>query len=126
MVQPQEIVEAYLDAIARHDVDAARGYLADIGFRYESPLAAFDSADAFMEYNALNMGILQGIERVKTFVDGPDVCTLLVLSIQISEKERVKAVNWCQVEGGRIRRMEVLFDTRIYQTLFEPHRDDVA
>jgi hypothetical protein len=35
-------------------------------------------------------------------------------------------VNWCQVEAGRIRRMEILFDTRIYQTLFEPHRDDGA
>jgi hypothetical protein len=119
-VLPQEIVEAYLDAIARHDIDAARSYLADTGFSYESPLATFDSADTLMEYNALNMGILQGIERIKTFVDGPNVCVLLILNIQISEKERVKAVNWCQVEGGRIRRMEVLFDTRIYHTLFEP------
>jgi hypothetical protein len=119
-VLPQETVDAYLDAIARHDVDAARGYLADTGFRYESPLAEFDSADAFMEYNALNMGILQGVERIKTFVDGPDVCTFLVLTIQISEKERVKAVNWCRVEGGRIVRMDVMFDTRIYHALFEP------
>jgi hypothetical protein len=118
-VQPRDIVEAYLDAIARHDIDAARGYLADTGFHYESPLASFDSADAFMEYNALNMGILQGIEPIKTFVDGPDVCTVMVLTIQISEKERVKVVNWCRVEGGRVVRMEVVFDTRIYHTLFE-------
>jgi len=119
-VQPRDIVEAYLDAIARHDIDAARGHLADTGFHYESPLASFDSADAFMEYNALNMGILQGVERIKTFVDGSDVCTFLVLTIQISEKERVKVVNWCRVEDGRVVRMEVVFDTRLYHTLFEP------
>ncbi len=120
IVQPREIVDAYLDAIARHDIDTARGYLADSGFHYESPLESFDSADAFMEYNALRMGILQGVERIKVFVDGPDVCTFLVLTIQISEKERVKVVNWCRVEEGRVVRMDVLFDTRIYHTLFEP------
>jgi hypothetical protein len=117
-VQPKDTVDAYLDAMARHDYEGARGYLADAGFSYESPIARFDSADAFMEYSALNMGILQGIERIKTFVDGPDVCSFLVMHIQISDKEQVRAVNWARVEGGRIRRMEVLFDTRIYQTLF--------
>jgi hypothetical protein len=117
-VQPKEIVDAYLDAIASHDYEGARRYLADAGFTYDSPIARFDSADAFMEYSALNMGILQGVERVKTFVDGPDVCNFLVMRIQISDKQRVKLVNWSHVERGRIRRMEVLFDARIYQILF--------
>jgi hypothetical protein len=123
-VQPKEIVDAYLDAIASHDYEGARRYLADAGFTYESPIACFDSADAFMEYSALNMGILQGVERVKTFVDGPDVCSFLVMRIQISDKQRVKLVNWSHVERGRIRRMEVLFDARIYQILF-PAGDSV-
>ena len=60
-MQPKEIVDAYLDAIASHDYDGARRYLADAGFTYDSPIARFDSADAFMEYSALNMGILQGV-----------------------------------------------------------------
>jgi hypothetical protein len=124
-VQPKEIVDAYLDAIASHDYEGARRYLADAGFTYESPIARFDSADAFMEYSALNMGILQGVERVKTFVDGPDVCNFLVMRIQISDKQRVKLVNWSHVEQGRIRRMEVLFDARIYQVLF-PAEDSVS
>lgn len=123
-MQPKEIVDAYLDAIASHDYEGARRYLADAGFTYESPIACFDSADAFMEYSALNMGILQGVERVKTFVDGPDVCSFLVMRIQISDKQRVKLVNWSHVERGRIRRMEVLFDARIYQILF-PAGDSV-
>ncbi len=120
IVQPREIVDAYLDAIARHDIDTARGYLADRGFHYESPLRASTSADAFMEYNALRMGILQGVERIKVFVDGPDVCTFLVRPSRFLEKERVKVVNWCRVEEGRVVRMDVPFDTRIYHTLFEP------
>lgn len=119
-MQPSEIVEAYLDAMASHDYEGARSHLADTGFSYESPIARFESADAFMEYSALNMGILQGIEHVKTFVDGPDVCNFLILHIQISDKERVKMVTWSRVEQGRIQRMEVLFDTRIYQRLFLP------
>jgi len=117
-LQPVEIVDAYLDALARHDYDGARSYLADSGFSYESPTAQFDAADAFMEYSALSMGILQRIERVRTFVDGPDVCHFLTLHIQISDKDQVKVVSWCRVEDGRIRRMEILFDTRIYQRLF--------
>jgi hypothetical protein len=122
-VQPEEIVDAYLNAVACHDYDGARGYLADTGFSFESPIAHFDSADAFMEYNAMNMGIFQRFERVKTFVDGPDVCSFLIVHIQISDKERVKLVNWTRVEDGRIRRMEVLFDASIYQTLFLPPED---
>lgn len=118
-MQPQEIVAAYLDAIASHDYEGARRYLADSGFSYESPIARFDSADAFMEYSAMTMGILQGVERVKTFADGPDVCNFLILHIQVSDKEQVKLVTWSRVEQGRIRRMETLFDARIYQTLFE-------
>jgi hypothetical protein len=119
-VQPKEIVGAYLDALARHDYAGARGYLADTGFSYESPIARFDSADAFMEYSAMSMGILQGLEQVKTFVDGPDVCSFLIVRIQISEKEQVKMVSWARVEQDRIRRLEVLFDARTYQTFFLP------
>ncbi len=119
-MQPREIVDAYLDAVAAHDYEGARRYLADTGFSYESPVARFDSADAFMDYSALNMGILQGIERVKTFIDGVDVCIFLTMRIQISDKDRVKVVIWSRVEQGRIRRMEVLFDTRFYQFLFRP------
>jgi len=118
IVQPTDVVDAYLDAIDRHDYEMARGYLADVGFVYESPIAHFDSADAFMEYSAMNMGILQRVERVKAFVDGQDVCNILIMHIQLSSKERVKVVNWAQVEQGRIRRIEVVFDARIYQNLF--------
>jgi hypothetical protein len=117
-VQPEEIVDTYLNAVARHDYEGARVYLADTGFSYESPIARFDSADAFMEYSAMNMSIFQRFERVKTFVDGPDVCSFLIVHIQISDKAQVKMVYWARVEDGRIRRMEVLFDASIYQTLF--------
>lgn len=117
-MQPKDVVDAYLDAIDRHHYEAARGYLANVGFVYESPIACFDSADAFMEYSAMNMGILQRVERVKAFVDGQDVCNILIMHIQLSSKERVKVVNWARVEQGRIQRIEVVFDARIYQNLF--------
>jgi limonene-1,2-epoxide hydrolase len=124
-VQPKDVVDAYLDAINAHDYEAARRYLADTGFVYQSPIARFDSADAFMEHFAMTMGILQRIERVKTFVDGPDVCSILIVHIQLSSKEQIRFVNWARVENGRIQAIEAVFDARIYQTLFLPP-DDVS
>ena len=119
-MQPKDVVDAYLDAINAHDYEAARRYLADTGFVYQSPIARFDSADACMEHFAMAMGILQRIERVKTFVDGPDVCSILIVHIQLSSKEQIRFVNWARVVNGRIQSIEAVFDARIYQTLFLP------
>jgi hypothetical protein len=79
-------VEAYLAAQAARDFDAMRDLLADTGFCYASPIAAFEQAEAFVEYAALSSGII--LDRVvrKVFVDGDDVCHILTYRIQISDK----------------------------------------
>ncbi len=112
-------VDDYLDAIASHDYERARSLLADEGFRYESPISSFDAADDFIQHMSLMGGIVQGIERLKVFVDGGDVCHLLVYVTQLSDKESTRVAHWSRVVDGRIQRIETLFDTHWYRQMFK-------
>ena len=118
-VDPRAIVDAYIDALANYDYERARGLLADSGFRYQSPISRFTSADEFMQYMSLSGGIIQGIGRRKTFVDGDDVCHFLEFAVQLSEKESFRVVQWASVAKGRIYRIEVLFDAHRYHEMFQ-------
>ena len=115
---PLCVVEAFLAARDAFDFERARMLLADQGFSFRSPIAAFDSADQFIQYGANASAIVQSVQVRKVFVDGPDVCHFLTYRIQISEKVSVDAVQWAHVEDGRIRRIEVLFDASVYRDLF--------
>jgi hypothetical protein len=114
-----EPVNEYLDAIESHDYERARGLLADEGFQYQSPISSFSSADDFMQHVSLLGGIVQAIERMKVFVDGQDVCHLLVYITQLSDKESTKVAHWAHVVDGRIQRIETLFDTHSYRQMFD-------
>jgi hypothetical protein len=116
---PLSVVDAYLDALSVHDYDRARGYLADEGFVYESPISVFSSADDLIQHLSLAGGIMQRLERRKVFTDGADVCHLLRFTIQISQKETVKAAQWTRVAEGRIQSIDILFDASPYRSLFE-------
>lgn len=115
---PLSVVEAFFAARDAFDFERARALLADGGFSFRSPIAAFDSADQFIQYSAHASGIVQSIEVRKVFVDGPDVCHFLTYRIQISEKLSVAGVQWTHVEHGRIQRIESLFDASVYRDLF--------
>jgi hypothetical protein len=115
----RELVDELLDAIERHDYERARGLLADEGFSYESPISSFTSADDFVQHFSLMAGILHKIERRKVFVDGQELCHVLIFLTQLSDKESMKVVLWTRVVDGRIQRIEALFDTHWYRRLFE-------
>lgn len=119
---PLEVVEGYLDAVAAHDFERARGYLSDDEFFYQSPIARFRSADELIFHTALSAGILQRIERAKAFTDGADVCHILDLVVQISEKQSVRVAHWARVREGRIVLIEAVFDASIYRDLFDSPR----
>ena len=115
---PLSVVEAFFAAREAFDFERARALLADTGFSFKSPIAAFDSPDHLIQYSAHTSGIVQSVVVRKVFTDGPDVCHFLTYQVQISEKLAVDAVQWTRVEDGRIRRIEVLFDASIYRDLF--------
>jgi hypothetical protein len=115
----RQAIDKYLDAIEDHDYERARGLLVDEGFRYESPISSFSSADDFIQHISLLGGIVHRIERLKVFVEGQDVCHLLVYVTQISDKESIKVAHWARVVDGRIQRIEALFDAHWYRQMLE-------
>ena len=117
-MQPRGLVDAYIAALSAREYEQARGFLADAGFEYTSPIASFRDADDFIEYTMLMGGIVHSISSRKVFVDGADVCHFLVFNTQVAEKERTSVAQWSRVEGGRIRRIEVLFDAHQYKVMF--------
>jgi len=111
------IVEAYLDAITQRDHALARSYLADCNFSYVSPMNSFDSADALMAHFELISPIMQHIKKRKAFVDGSEVCHILVVTAQISEKHTTTVAQWAQVSDDKITRLELIFDAHEYKKL---------
>jgi hypothetical protein len=108
---PIALVDAYLDAIGGHDYERARHYLADAGFRYESPISTFTDADDFIEYLSLSAGIVQRIEPIKVFSDGDDVCHFLLFVVKIAQ--------WARVMSGRIQQLVLVFDAHLYRVMFD-------
>ena len=117
-MDPRTLVEQYLHAVQVQDYRAARGYLADDGFQYVSPLGSLDSADDLVNQSFMSSGIVRRVDVRKAFVDGGDVCHFLVYHVQISERHAVDLAHWARVENGRIVRIEVLFDASLYRDLF--------
>jgi hypothetical protein len=117
--EPFAVVERYLDALTAHDHDAVAALIAPVGFRYESPIATISDTAAFLEYIMMTGGILRGIDRLRSFVDGNDVCHWLVFDTQLSERVSTRAAQWATVTDGRIARIELLFDPHRWRLLFE-------
>ncbi|SDW95053.1 hypothetical protein [Thiocapsa roseopersicina] len=115
---PLSIVDAYFAAQSARDFEAMRGFLADQGFCYRSPIAMFDRADEFIQYAAVSSGIILDREIRKVFVDGDDICHFMTYRIQISEKLAVEAAQWSHVHEDRIQRIEAIFDASAYRELF--------
>lgn len=115
---PLSIVDAYFAAQSARDFEAMRGFLADQGFYYRSPIAMFDRADEFIQYAAVSSGIILDREIRKVFVDGDDICHFMTYRIQISEKLAVEAAQWSHVHEDRIQRIEAIFDASAYRELF--------
>ena len=112
-----EIVDAYLNAIAKHDLDRARACLSNGDFEYVSPINGFNSADKLMAYMELASPIVQRVETRKVFIDGDELCHILLVTSQISEKRAATVVQWSKVEAGKITRIELVFDAHEYKML---------
>ena len=115
----ESIVTACLDALGDRDFERLRTYLADTGFSYRSPVSATDRADDFIIIVSRVGPILESIERVRTFADGNDVCSILKLRTTMEVLREVPAVLLATVTDGKIVTMEVFFDASEYNKMFE-------
>ena len=113
-----KIVTAYLDALEGRDFERLRRYLADTGFSYRSPVSVTDDADTFIIIISRIGPILESIERVRTFVDGKDVCSILKFRTTMESLKEVPVVQLTTVADGKIVSMEVFFDASEYNRMF--------
>lgn len=116
---PEQVVDAYLAAIAARDFDAARRCLSNRSFRHRSPISSFSDADAFIADIARIGPILEAIERRRTFVDGNEVCTIADYITRMDRREVTPVVHWLTVVDGQIVAIETFFDARGYAKLFD-------
>jgi ketosteroid isomerase-like protein len=115
----EEIVTAYLEALEDRDFERLRTFLSDTGFSYRSPVSVADNADDYIIIISRVGPILESIERVRTFVDGDDVCSILKFRTTMESLKEVPVVQLASVANGKIVAMEVFFDASEYNKMFD-------
>ncbi len=115
----EEIVTAYLDALEDRDFERLRTFLSDAGFSYRSPVSMADNADDYIIIISRVGPILERIERVRTFVDGDDVCSILRFRTTMESLKEVPVVQLTSVADGKIVAIEVFFDASEYNKMFD-------
>lgn len=116
---PKQVVDEYFAALSARDFDRVRGFLADQGFTYRSPISRFDQATAFVNDISRIGPILEGIEHRRTFADGNEVCCIVDFKTRMDSLQVTPVVHWSRVENGKIVAIETFFDAREYARLFE-------
>jgi hypothetical protein len=116
---PEKIVAAYLDALEGRDFERLRTFLSDAGFSYRSPVSKADNADDYALLISRVGPILEKIERVRSFVDGDDVCSILRFRTTMDTLKEVPVVQLTSVANGKIVAIEVFFDASEYNKMFE-------
>lgn len=113
------IMRDYLDAFAERDFARARRCLSDSQFCYVSPLSTFNSADTFITDISRLGAILERMDILRIFAEGPELCAILTITVRMSEPRTIPIALWATVVDGRIVRMQAFFDGRDYDSLFE-------
>jgi hypothetical protein len=121
--RPEEVVNALLDAFEARDFELARTFLSDTEFTYKSPIESMSSADDFITDISRVGPILERIERVKTFVNGNDVCNLLRVYTTMDTLDATTTVQISTVVDGKVTAIESIFDATEYNKMIVPHEE---
>lgn len=113
-----EVVHAWLDAIAARDFERARRFLSDDRFTHRSPISAGHDPDAFVADISRLGAILEGVERRRTFARANEVCVVINYITHMDKRRVTPAVHLASVEGGKITSLETFFDGRAYAEMF--------
>ena len=115
----EKIVTAYLDALENRDFERLRRFLSDTGFSYRSPVSKADNADDYTLIISRVGPIIEKIERVRNFVDGDDVCSILRFRTTMDTLKEVPVVQLTSVVNGKIVAIEIFFDASEYNKMLE-------
>lgn len=118
-INPESVVNAYLDGLEAGDFARVRRCLLDRGFSNRSPISTFDDPDTFVADISRVSAILERIERRQMFVNGNDVCVILNYVTHMQKRQVTPVVHWMRLSGDRIASIETFFDARVYEELFQ-------
>jgi hypothetical protein len=117
---PKSIALTYIDACARKDLDLVASLLApDVEFT--GPNGPIRGPAAYLA-TLRRIGPIWATSEVrKAFTDGDDVCVVYDF-VTDTAAGKVPAMEWLRIEGGRIRRIDLIFD----RVTFKPASDELA
>lgn len=106
---PVEIVSAYRDAVDAMDMEKLRGLLApDYSFR--GPMAAFDSASAFVEF--MSTGPFKARQESLQMVAGNDaVAHVFLFRMTAPVEAEIRMCEIIDIRDGKISASKLFFDT---------------
>jgi ketosteroid isomerase-like protein len=109
MADAAEVAEAFFDAWTGKDFDRVRGLLHD-NVSYQDPVDNFSDADSYLASLRQFLGIVQGVEKQKVFVDGDDVC--VIYDLTTAPVPSTRTCEWFTLRDGKIASICVIFDAR--------------
>ena len=114
---PDEVVNAFLDAFEARDFERVRSFLSDDNFSYQSPIESFNTADDYIVTISRVGPILERIERCMTFVNCNDVCCILKIHTTMDTLDSTPVVELITVVDSKITSMEAIFDATEYNKM---------
>jgi YHS domain-containing protein len=105
----RDIVERYFAAIWGGDSQAARRYLAD-DLSFSGPGAAFTTADAYLRASEHARRAAKGVETLKVFADGDDVCIFYELLLH-GPVGSAPIAEWYRLDGDKIASIRTILDS---------------
>ncbi|MCG7311133.1 nuclear transport factor 2 family protein [Brachybacterium sp. ACRRE] len=106
---PRDLAGTYFDCWRRRDFAELAPHLAD-DVAFDGPLASLRGREDCLEGLVGLARATTHLEVERRLADEEDVMTWF--SLGVGDSEPTPVVNWCHVEGGRIRAIRVTFDPR--------------
>jgi ketosteroid isomerase-like protein len=104
----KDVVADYNRALEGKDFSSARALLAD-NLRFEGPIDRFEKADDYIGAITRLYGMVTGVERQATIVDGDEVAVFYTLDTPLGKSP---VAEWYSVRGGKIVHLRAYFDAR--------------
>ncbi|HTW55314.1 MAG TPA: nuclear transport factor 2 family protein [Thermoplasmata archaeon] len=110
MTSAKDVVMSYQAAMGKGDWKGARGHLAD-HLEFSGPLDTFHKADDYIAALQKLFPMVEKVDVKRVFAENADVVILCDLHFK-PPMPTMYVVEWYTVTGGKISRVQVVFDPR--------------
>lgn len=110
MTHAKDVVAKYQEAMGRGDWKGMRSHLRD-DLEFSGPLDSFHRADDYIAALQKLYPMVEGVDIKRIFAEGDDVAVLCDLKFK-PPMPTMYVVEWYQVKGDKIARVQVVFDPR--------------